>query len=32
MDETLIECEGYDIESKMPYAGLTVKKRLQHLL
>lgn len=31
MDETLIECEGNDIESKVPYTGLTMKKRLQHL-
>lgn len=31
MDETLVECESYDIESKVPYAGLGVKEGLQHL-
>lgn len=31
MDETLVECESNDVESKVPYAGLTVKKCLQHL-
>lgn len=32
MDETLVECESYDVESKVPYAGLGVEERLQHLL
>lgn len=31
MDETLVERESNDVESKVPYAGLTVKKCLQHL-
>ena len=31
MDETLVEREGYDVESKVPYTGLGVEERLQHL-
>lgn len=31
MDETLVERESYDVESKVPYAGLGVKECLQHL-
>lgn len=32
MDETLVECQSYDVESKVPYTGLGVKECLQHLL
>lgn len=31
MDETLVECESYDVESKVPYTGLGVEEGLQHL-
>lgn len=31
MDETLVECESDDVESKVPYTGLGVEERLQHL-
>jgi len=32
MDETLVECERDDVESKVPYTGLGVEEDLQHLL
>lgn len=31
VNEALIKCEGNDVESEVPYAGLSVEERLQHL-